>query len=105
MTSKVEGAKTVNVRVRWTPGYNGGYDQEFTVHYRVKGSGAYFVKSVEHLFGKMRTIQGLLPKTEYEFTVQASNQAGKGAPSAWKQVKTIGMRTLISKFRTFSFHV
>ncbi|XP_078379844.1 hemicentin-1-like [Oculina patagonica] len=86
---KVEGAKTVNVHVNWTPGYSGGYDQEFTIHYRVKGSGTNFVEqSVGHPDNNKYTVQGLLPNKTYEFTVQASNQAGKSQASAPKQVMT-----------------
>ena len=88
---KVENSKTVNVNVSWTPGYSGGYDQVFTIHYRVKGSGTNFVEqSVGHPDNNMHTVQGLLPQTEYEFTVQASNQAGKSQKSTLKQVKTPG---------------
>ena len=88
---KVANAKTVSVNVSWTPGYSGGYDQQFTIHYREKGSGANFVEqSVGHPDNNMFTVQGLLPLTEYEFTVQASNQAGKGDASTLKQVKTPG---------------
>ena len=88
---KVEGAKTVSVNVSWTPGYSGGYEVVFTIHYRVKESGANFVEqSVGRPDNNMHTIQGLLPETEYEFTVQASNQAGKGQASTSKQVQTPG---------------
>lgn len=90
---KVEDAKTVSVNVSWTPGYSGGYDQMFTIHYRVKEGGANFVEqSVGHPDNNMHTIEGLLPETEYEFTVQASNQAGKSEASASKQVMTPGTR-------------
>ncbi|KAJ7323708.1 Hemicentin 2 [Desmophyllum pertusum] len=86
---KVDGAKTVSVDVSWTPGYSGGYDQVFTIHYRVKGSGTDFVEqSVGHPDNNMHTIQGLYPETEYEFLVQASNQAGTSQASALKHVAT-----------------
>ncbi|XP_078379865.1 protein turtle homolog B-like isoform X3 [Oculina patagonica] len=84
---KVEGAKTVSVNVSWTPGYSGGYDQAFTVHYRLKGSGKISVY-VGHPDNNMHTMQGLLPNKTYGFTVQASNQASKSQASALKQVKT-----------------
>lgn len=90
---KVQDAKTVSVNVSWTPGYSGGYDQMFTIHYRVKEVGSNFVEqSVGHPDNNMHTIEGLLPETEYEFTVQASNQAGKSEASASKQVMTPGTR-------------
>lgn len=87
----MEGAKTVSINVSWTPGYSGGYDQVFTIHYRVKRSGTNFVEqSVGHPDNNMHTVQGLLPNTEYEFTVQSSNQAGKSQASTSKQVTTPG---------------
>ncbi|KAL9964644.1 hypothetical protein ACROYT_G028318 [Oculina patagonica] len=89
VTFKVEGAKTVSVNVSWTPGYSGGYDQVFTVHYRVKGSGADLLEeTVGHPDNNICTITGLYPRTEYEFTVQASNQAGKSQASVLTQVTT-----------------
>ena len=88
---RVDGAKTVSVNISWTPGYSGGYDQVFTVHYRVKGSDADLVEeSVGNPDNNMCTIQGLYPKTQYEFTIQASNQAGKSQASALTQVTTPG---------------
>ena len=88
---KVDGAKTVSVNVSWTPGYSGGYDQVFTIHYRVKGSGTEFLEQpVGHPGNNMHTIQGLYPETEYEFNVQASNKAGKSQALASKQVMTPG---------------
>ena len=88
---KVEGAKTVSVNVSWTPGYSGGYDQMFTIHYREEGTDDDFIEQyVGHPDNNVHTIQGLLPETEYEFTIQASNQAGEGQASALKQVKTPG---------------
>jgi len=101
---EVEDAKTVSVNVSWTPGYSGGYGQVFTIHYRVVGSGANFVEqSVGHPDNNMHTIQGLLPETDYEFTVQSSNQAGKGEASASKQVKTPSTRG--KKIECSFFHI
>ncbi len=99
MAFKIEGAKTVSVNVSWTPGYSGGYDQVFTINYRVKGSDANFVEqSVDHPDNNMYTVQGLLPNKTYEFTVQASNQAGKSQASAPKKVMTPGTRMNILNF-------
>ncbi|KAL9964639.1 hypothetical protein ACROYT_G028311 [Oculina patagonica] len=84
---KVEGAKTVSVNVSWTPGYSGGYDQWFKIYYRVKGDSENSV-SVGHPDNNMFTMQGLFPNKTYEFTVEASNEAGTGSKSALKQVKT-----------------
>lgn len=96
---KVDGAKTVSVNVSWTPGYSGGYAQFFTIRYREKGSGANFVEqSVGRPDNNVHTIQGLLPETEYEFIVQASNEAGEGEASTSKQVKTPSTRKKIFNF-------
>ena len=88
---KVAGAKTVNVNVTWTPGYSGGYEQTFTIYFRVKGSDGdfeeqYVGRSENHMY----TIQGLNPKTDYEFTVQASNIDGKSQKSTLVNVVTPG---------------
>ena len=96
---KEAGAKTVSVNVSWTPGYSGGVDQEFTIHYRVKESNRDFVETlVGHPDNNMHTIQGLYPETEYEFTVQASNIFGQSRPSAAQQVKTTGKKRICRMF-------
>lgn len=84
-----QNSKTVSVNVSWTPGYSGGYDQEFTIHYRVKQSNRDFVEQfVGHPDNNMHTIPGLYPETVYEFTVQASNKLGQSQPSDPKEYKT-----------------
>ena len=86
-----QNSKTVSVNVSWTPGYSGGYDQEFTIHYRVKQSNRDFVEQfVGHPDNNMHTIPGLYPETVYEFTVQASNKLGQSQPSDPKEYKTAG---------------
>lgn len=93
---QVDGAKTVCVNVSWTPGYSGGYDQVFTVLYRVKGIGADLVERfVGHPDDNICTIHRLFPKTEYQFTVQSANQAGRSQASVSAQVSTPGNIDLI----------
>ena len=93
---QVDGAKTACVNVSWTPGYNGGYYQEFTVLYRVKRRGADLVKEfVGHPDNDICTIQGLFPRTKYEFTVQSANKAGKSQAPVFAQVSTPGSSDLI----------
>ena len=87
----VPGSETVSVNVSWTPGYSGGYDQQFSIHYRKKGSGSDFT---EEFIGpspnNMHTVQQLSPNTEYEFMMQASNQRGNSPNSPSAQVTTSG---------------
>lgn len=88
---KVAGAKTVNVNVTWTPGYSGGYEQTFTIYFRVKGSDNDFEEQyVGRPDNNMYTIQGLYLKTDYEFTVQASNKDGQSQKSTAVSVVTPG---------------
>ena len=96
MAFQVEGAKTVSVNVSWTPGYNGGYEQVFTIHYRVKGGGRDLLElSAGNPHNNMYTIKGLYPRTEYEFSVQSSNQAGKSQSSVLAQCSTPGINNHI----------
>ncbi|XP_073256452.1 uncharacterized protein [Porites lutea] len=85
----VPDSETVSVNVSWTPGYSGGYDQQFSIHYRKKGSGSDFT---EEFIGpspnNMHTVQQLSPNTEYEFMMQASNQRGNSPTSPSAQVTT-----------------
>ena len=90
---QVPKAQTVSVNVSWTPGYNGGFDQEFSIHYRKKGSSGDFTEeSIGHPANNMHTVHNLSPNTEYEFTMQASNQRGKSESSAEVQVTTPGKK-------------
>ena len=88
---KVLGAKTVSVNVSWTPGYNGGFPQGFSILYRKKESGGDFTEeSIGNPSNNMHTVQNLSPNTEYVFTLHATNERGKGAESPLAQVMTKG---------------
>ena len=100
---KVPRSQTVSVNVSWTPGYSGGYDQEFSVHYRKIGSGSDFTQEFIGLPPtNMHTVQQLSPNTEYEFMMQASNQLGNSPTSRLTQVNTSGNKevTLLLSIRT-----
>ena len=95
-------AKTVSVEVSWTPGYSGGFPQQFSIHYRKKGSSGDFIEeSVYNPANNMYTVKGLSPNTEYEFLVQATNDRGVSQTSVKAQVMTPGKTTCI--FANFSF--
>ena len=100
---KVPRSQTVSVNVSWTPGYSGGYDQEFSVHYRKTGSGNDFTQEFIGLPPtNMHTVQQLSPNTEYEFMMQASNQLGNSPTSPLTQVNTSGSKevTFLLSIRT-----
>jgi len=87
----VPNAKTVSVKVSWTPGYSGGFPQQFSIHYRKKGSNGDFIEErVGNPDNNMDTVKGLSPNTDYEFLVQATNERGKSQASAKAQVTTPG---------------
>ena len=95
-------AKTVSVNVSWTPGYSGGFPQEFLIHYRKKGINEDFIEEyVGNPENDMHTVKGLSPNTEYEFMLQATNERGKSQTSARAQVMTPGKPTCI--FANLSF--
>ena len=88
-------SQTVSVNVSWSPGYSGGYDQQFLIHYRKKGSGSDFSEEFIGLPPKnMHTVQQLSPNTEYEFMMQASNQRGNSPTSPLVQVTTSGNKEI-----------
>ena len=88
-------SQTVSVNVSWTPGYNGGYDQQFSIHYRKKGSGSDFTEVVIGLPpNDMHTVQQLSPNTTYEFMMQASNRRGNSPTSPLAQVTTTGNKEI-----------
>ena len=88
-------SQTVSVNVSWTPGYSGGYDQQFSIHYRKKGSGSDFTEEFIGLpLKNMHTVQQLSPNTTYEFMMQASNQRGNSQTSPLAQVTTSGNKEI-----------
>ena len=96
-------SQTVSVNVSWTPGYSGGYDQQFSIHYRKKGSGSDFTDEFIGLSpNNMHTVQQLSPNTTYEFMMQASNQRGNSPTSPLAQVTTPGNKeiTFLLSIRT-----
>ena len=91
----VPDSETVSVNVSWTPGYSGGYDQQFSIHYRKKGSGSDCTEVVIGLLPEnMHTVQKLSPNTEYEFMMQASNRRGNSPASPLAQVTTSGNKEI-----------
>ena len=91
----VPDSQTVSVNVSWNPSYSGGYDQQFSIHYRKKGSGSDFTKVVIGLLPEnMHTVQQLSPNTEYEFMMQASNRRGNSPTSPLAQVTTSGNKEI-----------
>lgn len=86
---QVPDAKTVSVNVSWTPGYDGGFRQEFSIHYKRKGAGDFTEESVGNPLNNMHTVQQLRPETEYQFMVLAANERGKSETSALTLVRTI----------------
>ena len=91
------------MNVSWTPGYNGGYDQQFSIHYRKKGSCSDFTEEfVGPSRNNMHTVRQLSPNTEYEFMMQASNQRGNSPTSPLAQVTTPGNKeiTFLLSIRT-----
>ncbi|XP_068687447.1 uncharacterized protein [Montipora foliosa] len=83
-------AKTVSVNVSWMPGYNGGFRQEFSIHYKRKNVGDFTEEYVGNPQNSMYTVRQLRPETEYQFMVQATNERGKSEMSPLTQVMTIG---------------
>ncbi|XP_015771107.1 PREDICTED: hemicentin-2-like isoform X8 [Acropora digitifera] len=82
-------AITVSVNVSWTPGYDGGFPQEFYIHYKRKGAADFTEESVGNPPNYMHTVQLLRPQTDYEFKVLATNERGKSQASPVTQVMTI----------------
>ena len=88
-------SQTVSVNVSWNPSYSGGYDQQFSIHYRKKGSGSDFTEEFIGLPPEnMHTVQQLSPNTEYEFMMQASNRRGNSPTSPLAQVTTTGNKEI-----------
>ena len=86
-------ARTVSVKVSWTPGYSGGFAQQFSIHYRKNGSNGDFTEeSVGNPENNVHIVKGLSPSTEYEFMLQASNERGKSQTSRKAQVMTPGKK-------------
>ena len=94
---KVDNAATVAVNVVWTPGYNGGFEQEFVIEYRKQSSDDVFVKvAVDRQAGSAYTVQGLDPQTVYVFKVFAKNELGTSEATSLAQVKTPGLCEILA---------
>ncbi|XP_052472950.1 protein turtle homolog B-like isoform X1 [Carassius gibelio] len=88
-------ASTSSANVSWEPGYDGGFEQTFSVWYgpvKVKNDlGPHDWLSVPvHGSQTWLVVQGLEPKTAYEFSVLAQNKLGTGPFSEVVTVTTGG---------------
>uniref|UniRef100_A0A8C1T3D2 Immunoglobulin superfamily, member 9Ba n=1 Tax=Cyprinus carpio TaxID=7962 RepID=A0A8C1T3D2_CYPCA len=86
-------ASTSSANVSWEPGYDGGFEQTFSVWYGpVKNDlGPHDWLSIPvHGSQTWLVVQGLEPKTAYEFSVLAQNKLGTGPFSEVVTVTTGG---------------
>uniref|UniRef100_H2YGJ8 Uncharacterized protein n=1 Tax=Ciona savignyi TaxID=51511 RepID=H2YGJ8_CIOSA len=67
-----------SVQVRWTPGYNGGFPQYFTLWYKRVDQGDHTWMTVSIKNGDGTVVRNLISATLYQFSVIPENQKGKG---------------------------
>eukprot|EP00794_Sanderia_malayensis_P013958 gene13958-15414_t len=68
---------TVQVEIRWVPGYNGGYSVTFYLYYKQQNEINYQQINLGPIAYPVYTIKGLKPSTTYQFTMRAVNQRGQ----------------------------
>ncbi|XP_032243185.2 hemicentin-1 isoform X3 [Nematostella vectensis] len=77
---QVPNMRTVDVNITWTPGYSGGFPQQFTVHHKRATAGEYISTVPDP--GNSWTVSNLQPFTAYNFMVQSQNVRGLSPNSA-----------------------
>uniref|UniRef100_A0A672KD82 Immunoglobulin superfamily member 9B n=1 Tax=Sinocyclocheilus grahami TaxID=75366 RepID=A0A672KD82_SINGR len=84
-------ASTSSANVSWEPGYDGGFEQTFSVWYGPNDLGPHDWLSIP-VPGSQTwlVVQGLEPKTAYQFSVLAQNKLGTGPFSEVVTVTTGG---------------
>uniref|UniRef100_A0A671NR07 Protein turtle homolog B-like n=1 Tax=Sinocyclocheilus anshuiensis TaxID=1608454 RepID=A0A671NR07_9TELE len=84
-------ASTSSANVSWEPGYDGGFEQTFSVWYGPNDLGPHDWLSIPVPGSQMwLVVQGLEPKTAYQFSVLAQNKLGTGPFSEVVTVTTGG---------------
>ncbi|XP_020313701.1 protein turtle homolog A isoform X1 [Oncorhynchus kisutch] len=93
LVSVTPGAKQANVS--WEPGFDGGYTQKFTVWLKQMSVGDSGEKQewlsvpVPSSSGSSLQVTGLVPATEYQFSVLPHNKVGTGPFSEIATVRTL----------------
>ncbi|CAB1318474.1 unnamed protein product [Coregonus sp. 'balchen'] len=93
MVSVSPGAKLANVS--WEPGFDGGYTQKFTVWLKQMSVGDSGEKQewlsvpVPSSSGSSLQVTGLVPATEYQFSVLPHNKVGTGPFSEIATIRTL----------------
>ena len=73
----------VSIKVQWVTGFNGGFDQTFTIRYENVASGVIMEKTVADIglgSGQLITeniTDGIDPETLYHLTIISGNQLGE----------------------------
>lgn len=75
---KAANETTDSITLTWTPGFDGGADQNFRIRYKKSGSSIYFYKEAPTNTTSY-TIIGLEPGSEYDFFIAAYNLIGESA--------------------------
>ncbi|XP_010892221.2 protein turtle homolog A isoform X2 [Esox lucius] len=95
------GARQANVS--WEPGFDGGYTQKFTVWFKQisvgdsKGKQEWLSVPVPSSSGCSLQVTGLVPATEYQFSVLPHNKVGTGPFSEITTIQTLNPLTRRAK--------
>ncbi|XP_076875332.1 protein turtle homolog A isoform X2 [Brachyhypopomus gauderio] len=85
--------------ISWEPGFDGGYTQTFTVWFKcvcADGEHQHWQSILASSSSPSLLVSGLLPSTEYQFSVMAHNKLGSGPFSEIAMARTLDAHLVVS---------
>ena len=92
-----------SIVVEWIPGYNGGHEQNFSIHYRiVNESKAWITQEIPQHNRQTYTLSGLQAGTWYELRMFAENKLDTSSITDIQSMAT-GKTRMLSRIFCFLF--